>query len=161
MKMQYQKNTRRITKVKENYPKAYTEVLEILKYMPTDDVNKIAKELIETFKNKKDNNYTFTIDEDQDFSKLKILNETEAIMVNIFRDYWASPEQYAKIRTKQQYDMQIMEEEKKKKYNVDNIFKDRKERNIEYTNNNVQMIEYKESILKRIIIKIKNLFTKK
>ena len=161
MKMQYQKNTRRITKVKENYPKAYTQVLEILKYMPTDDVNKIPKELIETFKNKKDNNYTFTIDEDQDFSKLKILNETEAIMVNIFRDYWASPEQYAKIRAKQQYDMQIMEEEKKKKYNVDNIFKDRKERNIEYTNNNVQMIEYKESILKRIIIKIKNLFTKK
>ena len=147
--------------MKENYPKAYTEVLEILKYMPTYDVNKIPKELIETFKNKKDNNYTFTIDEDQDFSKLKILNETEAIMVNIFRDYWASPEQYAKIRAKQQYDMQIMEEEKKKKYNVDNIFKDRKERNIEYTNNNVQMIEYKESILKRIIIKIKNLFTKK
>lgn len=147
--------------MKENYPKAYTQVLEILKYMPTDDVNKIPKELIETFKNKKDNNYTFTIDEDQDFSKLKILNETEAIMVNIFRDYWASPEQYAKIRAKQQYDMQIMEEEKKKKYNVDNIFKDRKERNIEYTNNNVQMIEYKEPILKRIIIKIKNLFTKK
>lgn len=147
--------------MKENYPKAYTEVLEILKYMPTDDVNKIPKELIETLKNKKDNNYTFTIDEDQDFSKLKILNETEAIMVNIFRDYWASHEQYAKIRAKQQYDMQIIEEEKKKKYNVDNIFKDRKERNIEYTNNNVQMIEYKESILKRIIIKIKNLFTKK
>lgn len=147
--------------MKENYPKAYTEVLEILKYMPTDDVNKIPKELIETLKNKKDNNYTFTIDEDQDFSKLKILNETEAIMVNIFRDYWASSEQYAKIRAKQQYDMQIIEEEKKKKYNVDNIFKDRKERNIEYTNNNVQMIEYKESILKRIIIKIKNLFTKK
>ncbi|MFR2787403.1 MAG: hypothetical protein ACLTBX_01260 [Clostridia bacterium] len=147
--------------MKENYPKAYTEVLEILKYMPTNDVNKIPKELIETLKNKKDNNYTFTIDEDQDFSKLKILNETEAIMVNIFRDYWASPEQYAKIRAKQQYDMQIIEEEKKKKYNVDNIFKDRKERNIEYTNNNVQMIEYKESILKRIIIKIKNLFTKK
>ena len=147
--------------MKENYPKAYTQVLEILKYMPTDDVNKIPKELIETLKNKKDNNYTFTIDEDQDFSKLKILNETEAIMVNIFRDYWSSPEQYAKIRAKQQYDMQIIEEEKKKKYNVDNIFKDRKETNIEYTNNNVQMIEYKESILKRIITKIKNLFTKK
>ena len=30
----------RTTKVKENYPKAYTEVLEILKYMPQNDVKK-------------------------------------------------------------------------------------------------------------------------
>ena len=108
--------------MKENYPKAYTEVLEILKYMPIDDVKKIPKELIDTFEYKKDSNYKFIIDENQDFSKLKILDETEAIMVNIFEDYWATPEQKAKIRAKQQYYMQIIEEEKKKKYNV-NIFK--------------------------------------
>ena len=108
--------------MKENYPKAYKEVLEILKYMPIDDVKKIPKELIDTFEYKKDSNYKFIIDENQDFSKLKILDETEAIMVNIFEDYWATPEQKAKIRAKQQYYMKIIEEEKKKKYNV-NIFK--------------------------------------
>ena len=84
--------------MKENYPKAYTEVLEILKYMPKDDVNKIPKELVNTFEYKKDNNYIFAINEYQDFSKLKVLNETKAIMVNIFRDYWASSEQKEKIK---------------------------------------------------------------
>ncbi len=81
--------------MKENYPKAYTEVLEILKYMPENDVKKIPKKLLETFECKKDTNYSFIIDENQDFSKLKILDETEAIMVNIFRDYWGATVQVA------------------------------------------------------------------
>lgn len=111
--------------MKENYPKAYKEVLEILKYMPEDDVKKIPKELLETFKCKKDNKYNFYINKNQDFSKLKILDETEAIMINIFTDYWATQEQREKIIAKQKHDNNTMEETKQKIYNVDNLFKDR------------------------------------
>ncbi len=71
--------------MKENYPKAYTEILEILKYMPENDVNKIPKKLLDIFEYKKDTNYSFIIDKNQDFSKLKILDETEASGVQKFR----------------------------------------------------------------------------
>lgn len=148
--------------MKENYPKAFTEVLEILKYMPIDDVKKIPKELIDTFEYNKDNNYKFIISEDQDFSTLKILDETEAIMVNIFEDYWATPEQKAKIRAKEQYDMQIIEEEKKKKYNYDDMFKNKyKSENDNITeSSSLPNVIPKDNFIKKILTFIKNIFHK-
>ena len=53
----------------------------------------------------------------------------------------------------------IAEEEKRKRYNPDTIFKD-KEKNIEQPINSMEMIEYKESILKKIILKIKKFLDK-
>ena len=143
----------------ENYPKAYTEVLEILKYMPKEDVDKIPKKMLDTFEYKRDKNYNFTIDENQDFSKLKILDETEAIIVNIFKDYWATPEQKAKIQAKMREDMRIIEEEKKAKYNVD-IFKKKEnaeiENDVQKTNINNLLIEVKkEKFYERVIRFIK------
>ena len=70
--------------MKENYPKAYTEVLEIMNYMPKEDVNKIPKEMIEMFENKRDKSYVFNIKEIDDFTNLNILDETKAIIVNIY-----------------------------------------------------------------------------
>ena len=56
-----------------------------------------------------------------------------------------------KIIIKQNYDRIKFEEKKKVKYNPDNIFKDKIEKNIENTNNNSQMTEYKkESLFNRI-----------
>ena len=45
-----------------NYPKAYVEVLEILKYIPAEEKKKIPYDIIETLKNKADLNYVFKID---------------------------------------------------------------------------------------------------
>ena len=53
--------------------------------------------------------------EAQDFADLKILDETKAIFVNIFKDYWATPEQKKKIIEKQNYDKSIIEKEKVEK----------------------------------------------
>lgn len=149
--------------MKANYPKAYTEVLEILKYMPKDDVDKIPKKLIDTFEYKKDTNYSFTIEENQDFSKLKILDETEAIIVNIFKDYWASPEQKAKIETKMKDDIRTIEEEKRKKYNND-IFKQKDNKKTENKiqenadSNNLPIELKKEKFYEKIIKFFKKMF---
>lgn len=148
----------------ENYPKAYTEVLEILKYMPKEDVDKIPKKMLDTFEYKRDKNHNFTIDENQDFSKLKILDETEAIIVNIFKDYWATPEQKTKIQAKMQNDIKIIEEEKKAKFNSD-VFKKKeiaelenevqKDNNI---NNNLPMEVKKQKFYEKVINFLKNIF---
>ena len=54
-----------------------------------------------------------------------------------------------------------IKEKWKKKYSVDNLFKNKN--NITQVDNegkNIAMVEYKESVFKRIINKIKNIFHK-
>ncbi|MCI8345722.1 MAG: hypothetical protein HFJ42_07240 [Clostridia bacterium] len=148
--------------MKENYPKAYTEVLEIMKYMPKQDVNKIPKEMIEMFENKMDKSYVFNVKETDDFADLKILDETEAIFVNIFRDYWATPEQKKKIIEKQSYDKSIIEKEKMEKYNPNTIFKQPEilKPNMDIVENKKEtsLVEVKESLFIKFINFIKNIF---
>lgn len=107
------------------YSKAYTEVLEILRYVPKESVNKIPKNMLEMFKIKQDTNYNFKIDTNKPFEEQKLLDETKAVFANIFRDYWATPYQRERILAKEEYDRKILEEEKRQKYNPDDIFKNK------------------------------------
>ena len=45
----------------DKYAKAYTEVLEIIKYLPKNEYDKIEKEKINFFEDNKDNSYKFSI----------------------------------------------------------------------------------------------------
>ena len=99
--------------MEDNYPKAYKEVIEILKYVPQESVNKIPNEMLETFKIKMDNNYNFSIDINKKLEEQNLLDETKAILANIFRDYWATDYQRERIKAKENYDRQKIEEEKK------------------------------------------------
>lgn len=108
-----------------NYPKAYKEVVEILKYVPKGSVKKIPQTMIDTFNSKMDKTYNFSIDINKSFEKQELLEETKAILANIFRDYWATPYQKERILAKERYDREKIEEEKRVKYNSD-IFKTQK-----------------------------------
>ena len=44
-------------KMNNNYSKAYTEVLEIIKYFPEEEYSKIPKEKIDFYKKNMDKNY--------------------------------------------------------------------------------------------------------
>ena len=79
--------------MENKYPKAYKEVIEILKYVPKEIVDKIPQEMLEMFKAKMDVNYDFKIDTNKEFEEQILLEETKAILANIFRDYWATPSQ--------------------------------------------------------------------
>ncbi len=113
--------------MEDNYPKAYKEVIEILKYVPQESVNKIPNEMLETFKIKMDNNYNFSIDINKKLEEQNLLDETKAILANIFRDYWATNYQRERIKAKENYDRQKMDEEKRLKYNSDIFAKRRSE----------------------------------
>ena len=45
--------------MEDNYLKAYKEIVEILKYVPEESVNKIPKEMREMFELEMDKNYSF------------------------------------------------------------------------------------------------------
>ena len=100
----------------DNYPKTYKEVLEVLKYVPQESVDKIPNEMLNMFKIKMDETWDFEIDTNKPFEEQELLDETKAIFANIFRDYWATPYQKEKIEAREKYELKKIEDEKRKKY---------------------------------------------
>ena len=145
--------------MEDNYSKAYKEVIEILNFVPKESVDKIPHTLIDTFKAKMDNNYNFSVDINKNFEEQELLDETKAIFANIFKDYWATPYQKERIEAKEKYDLEKLEEEKRKKYNPDNIFKNKQEKTI-VENTNLSVEIKKETFFKKLISFIKGLFNK-
>lgn len=149
--------------IAENYACAYREVIEILKYTNKDDVNKIPSDKILLWRDNMKEDYNFEIDEEKPLSEQNISKEARAILANIFKQYWATDYQKERIEAKEKYDVEQIEKEKYAKYNPNDIFKNRKQETSKDRNisNTVAMVEYKESIFKRIIDKIKRIFDRK
>ena len=145
--------------VTKEYAMAYTEVIEILKYVPDEDVQKIPEEKLEFYKTNMDNEYTYKLDMTKEFEEQEMSNITKAILANIFRDYWATPYQKEKIEVKEKYDLEKLEEEKRERYNPDNIFNNKKEETV-IENTNLPVEIKKETFLKKLISFIKGLFNK-
>lgn len=141
------------------YANAYSEVLEILKYISMEDYNKIPKDKIKLYKNNANTNYNFEYNPDKSLNEQNVSKITKGIIAILFRDYWATDIQRKKIIAKQDYDRKLLEEEKKKQYNT-NIF--------EQNNNHMQnehieknlLIECKETIIQKILNFIKKIFSK-
>lgn len=150
--------------MENNYHKAYKEVIEILKYVPKESVDKIPQTMLDTFNAKMDNTYNFSIDINKSFEDQELLEETKAILANIFRDYWATPYQKERIQAKERYDMEKIEEEKRAKYNND-IFKtkennkpDNKVEEDNTNSNNLPIEVKKERFYEKIINFFRRIF---
>ena len=137
---------------------AYKEIYEILKIFPQELVSQIPQETINFFHNNMDKNYEYDISVDT-FDGQTMLEETKAILTILFRDYWATPVQREKILNYENSARDKLEEETRMKYNPDNIFKKKNSQdNVEKHIEETAMVEYKESIFKKIINKILNIF---
>ena len=99
----------------EKYARAYKEIIEILKYVNREEVNKIPREMLNMFEINKDKNYDFKIDSKKSFDKQNISIETKAILANIFRDYWATDDQRDRIIKKERYERELLEQKKSEK----------------------------------------------
>lgn len=143
----------------KEYAKAYTEVIEILKHVPDEDVKKIPKEKLDFYKENMDKTYNYEVDETKEFKEQQMLDKTKAVLANIYRDYWASSTEREEIKAKQKQELYMLEEEKRKKYNPDDIFKNKKQPNtVENTNKPVEI--KKETFFNRLISLIKGFFNK-
>ena len=142
------------------YAMAYTELLELLKYLPKEEYDRIPKEKIEFYEKNKDNNYKFVFNPAKPLQEQNISRKTNSIIVMLFRDYFASEVQKEKLKTILKQNDEKIQKEASEKYNPDNLFK---KRTIVETNpieENMALIEYKDSIFSKIIKKIKQIFTK-
>lgn len=149
-----------MNKVLDRNACAYKEIYEILKIFPSELVNKVPKDKIDFFYKNMDNNYEYNILKET-FDGQTMLEETAAILTILFRDYWSNKEQKEKLINFTKNAQSIVEKVDREKYNPDNIFKKRnredeiKENTIQ---NEVALVEYKESVFKKFINKIKSIF---
>lgn len=146
--------------MEDNYSKAYKEIVEILKYVPEESVNKIPKEMRDIFEAEMDQNYSFKIDKAKPFEEQELLEETKAILANVFRDYWATDYQKARIIEKENQDREEWERQKREKYNTNDIFKNRNVNNNDITQNVQEQLnqEYNQNL--PIEVQKQNIFQK-
>ena len=144
---------------KTKYVNAYAEVYEILSYLDKEEYNKIPKELIEVFEENRNLEYEYEVNEEQDLTNQPMLIETKAILLNIFRDYLATPEQSSKIKRWLYEDREYLDQQKRKKY-PGNIFKDNSKKECNTHKEEVMLPTEikKQSLIKKIFDKIKSIF---
>lgn len=144
---------------------AMAEVIYYLKGIRQEDVDKIPKKFIQFLNENASKEYICNFDYNRPLKELNILDETRGIIGMICYNYWCVTEQQKELYLKklsqneQQY-QEILHE----KYNLDNLFKNRKQEYVEETQNianEVAMVEYRGSTLKKVINKIKYFFIRK
>ena len=151
--------------VKTNYANAYKEVLVILDNLIKEDYNKIPKEYIEFLTANCNNDYEFNYDNSKTFEEQELLDNTKYILFGLFEKFGATELQKEKIKSFRNNYYNQLEEEKREKYNVDDIFKNaNKSQNIikemSESTTNTSLVEYKESSFtkfKNFILKILHL----
>ena len=139
--------------ISNTYSKAYKEVLEIIKHFPEDEYNKIPKEKIEFYEQNMDRDYEFAINPDIDLEEQNISKEANAIIVSLYQDYFATEEQKQKIKEILELNEKKAEQERREKYNPEDIFKNKIVQAQDETNNkpteNTALVEYKENFFTR------------
>lgn len=144
---------------------AMAEVMYYLKGIRQEDVDKIPKKFIQFLNENASKEYICNFDYNRPLKELNILDETRGIIGMICYNYWCVTEQQKELylnklsQNEQQYQGILHE-----KYNLDNLFKNRKQEYVEETQNianEVAMVEYRGSTLKKVINKIKYFFIRK
>lgn len=151
-----------MVQMKNEQGESYVEVLTILGYMETEYQEKIPKKLIDFFERNSAKDYKFDIDLAIPLKEQKLKAKTLSLLAMLNLNYWCkSNEEKQELIKRYSENEKKYQEELRKRYNPDNIFKKQQEKsNIEENviQNEVALIEYKESIFRRLINKIKSIF---
>ena len=151
------------------YANAYTEVLDILKYISKEDYEKIPKSKIKVFEENSNKNYSFTYDENKTLDEQNVSEITKAIIAILFRDYWATKEQRYIIIKKQQEIKEKKQKELMAKFEQNKNIpeKDLKKVNVasdldldidyELLGTNMQLYKKEEGFFEKLVNKIKGL----
>jgi len=138
----------------KDYSKACTEVLEMLKYLPKNEYEKIPKEKIEFLEHNKDSNYKFSINPQIELENQNISIEANSIIVTIFRDYFASELQKEKLQIILQQNEKKYQEQFREMYNTDNVFKNTKKESINIVceeKSNLPAIKKEEKFFRKVL----------
>lgn len=119
------------------YRQVFSEVDEIIKILPDSLKNKIPTSFIDMVRKNRDINYNPEINSNLREKRLK--TKTEVILGIIYRDFLCSRQEKEDLLKKEKEELIEIynkeEQEARKKYKVEDIFKSRKERNLNMEKN--------------------------
>ena len=151
-----------ISKDEKEYRCAYKEIVTILNVFPEEIGNLIPNEKIEFYKINMDDTHVFKYDYGKEISEQNILYQTRCILANLFRDYIATEEDRVEILKEEREELNQIEQEKRKKYNPDDLFKkvnkvQKFNNEISENENNTALVEYNETFwvkFKKFVFKV-------
>ena len=113
----------------ESFSVACTQVLEILKYLPQDEYQKIPKYEIEFLQSQKDEQYKFDIDKSLPLQQMNISKRANAIFVILWEKYFASDTQKQKLRVILDNNQKIVNKKREEQYSYQELFNKNKKQN--------------------------------
>ena len=150
------------------YANAYTEVLDILKYISKEDYEKIPKSKIKVFEENSNKNYSCKYDVNKTLKEQNVSEIAKMIIAILCRDYWTTNEQRYIIIKKQreareEQDRQIRERiEQNRQIKEDSLkvidVSSDLDLDLDYARGTNLEIYREDNIFKRIISKIKEIF---
>ena len=144
--------------MEQNLSKAFTEVYEILKVTPIELTSKIPTKFRKIIEENRDTEYRFQLEEP--FNE-KDLKEETIILGLIYRDFLSDPEEREDLQLKDTNAIKKIEEEMKQKYDMENVFNNRKtKKNVNNSPEEMGLTVYKEGFIKKIFNLIKGIFKK-
>lgn len=134
--------------VKTNYANAYKEVLVILNNLIKEDYDKIPKKYLEFLTENCNNDYEFYYDTSKTFEQQELLDDTKYILFGLFEKFGSTELQKEKIKAFKNTFYRKLEEEKKAKYNPENIFSN------QYKNSSIDNVEKNKEL---VLLKTNNI----
>ena len=152
--------------VTDIHSKSFTELVETFDQFSEEELSIFPQNLIANFKKNKDPNYIWEFDKSKHVKDQNYMTETKALIINLYKKYLCPDSEKEKWKKYDSICDNIIEEEKRNKYNPDKIFTPRLE-NVINTENTADTPESnflteikKESIFKKILNKITSFFKK-
>lgn len=137
---------------------AFSDVSIIIKMMPNDMRQRIKPDFIKFVEENKDKDYVSNINENIPLEEQTLNEQTKTLLALIYREYLCSESTREELLKKEKIQIEEKEKEKREKYEI----KFKKEMKKHESKEEVDLILYKkESIIKKIFKKIKEVLNKK
>ena len=147
---------------KKEFQKAYVELYEIIKVLPNEEQKKIPKLFLKNLKNNMDKEYKFILNKDGDILNQNYRIETKALFIELYEKYLVPKEDWDFWNKYDKICDNMIEEEKRIKYDTENIFKNRKlEREDSIANNNLPIEIKDKNIFIKFLDFMKKIFKRK
>ena len=140
---------------------AYKQLITILNNMEPEYKEKIPKKLMKLFEENSAEDYEFHLDLTRPLQEQELNSKTLALLAMLNLNYWCETEEEKQELIKHYTENERKyQEELRKKYNTDNIFQKNNSENKqeEITEEQVALVEHRESVIRKLINKIKSIF---
>lgn len=144
---------------------AYAEVDEILNLLEKEYRERVPEKIRNFFKEEKMPDYNPKIEIGKQLTEQNLKRETMVLLAILNINYWCDSEEEKQMFIDEMAKNEEEKRELEEKYNPDNLFKNRKNNELNSDNadetQNISLVEYKkQGIFKRILEKITKFFKK-